>query len=510
MSSRRLVLNASAMLALGVAQRAMGLVATTFLARILTVGQLGAYACTQSSSQTFYGFLRLGADAGMHVLLAKLDPKAQAEAMQQLVGQGLSLFLLIASAGAAAMVVLAEPLAGRLFAAPQLADFIRLAAIVFAGQTLAQFSYVVFAGFHAFSTYSRITMATTVATVAACVFGAWRDGAWGAATGLAAGQVLTALCLAVGSATMAARRGVRLRPRWPGRGAAAILKLGLPFYGAGLLVIPADFLVMGFVTRIHGVETLGELRVVLAVIALASLMPQSLAGPMVSHLAEAHAQDPARRQQALLMQVKAVWLLALASATALAVAWPFVVRLIFGDAYVRAETLGPLALLALAPTMIGAALTGALMAWEKTLALFSVGAAQALVLIGAAWWLAPQGGLSGYFGAQAIASLSAMTGWALFLRRYAGEPLLRSWMAPLAIMTVLFAGLVLLGVLVPVSLPLRLGVGAAVAGLFALTSWCVVLSNGERDTLVRAVSAGRRRLTGLAAPAPGQSGPRAE
>lgn len=491
--SRRLIANAIAMAILGILQRSIGLVSITILARILEPRGLGAFAFTQSSAQTFYAVSRLGADFGLHVGLAKLSFPDDRERAEALLGEALTVFLVIACGVGTVMALLARPIARELFGAPELSMFVVAGAVFFVGQTMSQYCYTAYAGLHSFRTYSRTAAATSLLSVALITSGGLIFGPLGAAYGLGAGQALTVVLLTVGLRTELKQRGIRLAPRWPASEAISLLSLGLPFYVGGLVVIPAEFASLGFLTRSAGVEALGELRVTQALMSAASIIPVSLAAPMVSYLAQGMRHQSGLN--AILTQLKAIWVMALAIAIVLAAIWPVAIELVFGGAFQVALSTGVLALAAFVPNMLLIVLAGALLATGSASALFFVGALQGGALALTAWILIGRYGLGGFLAAQAVASsaAAALAGGALVLKF--GPSMLRGWMLTLAGLTLAGVILVAADITVKETLAVRTGVTILSLALLVAVGLSFVATPDERKALAAIWLRGLTRLT---------------
>jgi O-antigen/teichoic acid export membrane protein len=481
-TSRRLIVNSLAMLGLSVLQRGLGLISITILARLLDQRGLGAFAFTQSTSQAFFGMARLGADAGMHVGMANIKLPDDTAKAQALLGEGMSIFVLVAVLVSALMVCLAEHVAGHLFAAPELAAFILPAAALFVAQVANQYCYAVLAGLNAFVTYSRVALIGSVVSLLLATTGGLIGGALGAAWGLAAGAGFAALYLAAGLRGELTKLGLSARPRLPSTQATALLRLGFPFYAGGLLLIPVDFFCAGLLSQTAGVAALGDLRVTQAVVAIATALPISLSGPLISYFAGR--SDVKTRPDAILLQLKIVWVLSLGLAIVLASIWPLAVDLVFGGSFAQARSAGILALAAFIPTMLTTVLAGALLAMKRSGKLLCIGAIQAVALAACAAPLIGGYGLGGLLSAQAVGmTVGVVASSAVLARRYETS-IFRIWMIPLAMLTIALIALLFVDARTASTLPVRFSVALALLALLAATVPALVLSADERHRLI--------------------------
>lgn len=486
--------NAAFMLSLLLLQRAAGFLSTAILARFLGQTGLGSYAVAQSASQTFYGLSRLGADAGLHVSLAKLETPADRERIEAILGEGLFIFAALAITVGAAMTGLAGPIATRLFGAPDIAAFVRAGAGLFACQMLGQYCYTAFAGLHAFQNYSRAMALGSLLTLLAVCAGAFAGGALTASCSLLLAQTATTAFLGLALYKECRDRRIRLSVRLPGRESSDMLRLGLPFYASGLMLIPVEFACLGWLGSAHGVASLGDLRVTQSLLSIATLVPQALAGPMISHFSGTSKPEAAIAQ--ILDQVKGVWILALATVAGLAAIWPWAIALFFGSQFGGAAQVGQLALLTLLPMLVGTVLTSGLLAMRRSGALLVIGTAQALVLFTLAPGLIGTLGLAGFFIGQTLSFVVAVAGWFVALSRTSETSLRRFWMLPLLALTLMIVVLIAADAAFVTPLWLR-GVAAIAAGAILLTTVnAAVISAGDRQRIRTALqSALGRALT---------------
>jgi O-antigen/teichoic acid export membrane protein len=500
-ASRTWLIGAALMTALAVVQRGAGLIAMTVLARVLDTRGLGAYAFTQSTSQTFYGIARLGADLGMHVGLAGVDLHKDKERAARLLGEGFGIFLAVAVFVSLAMSALAQPIASHLFGAADLAPYVYAAAALFAGQTMSQFAYVVFAGLNAFSAYSRVTMLSAVVTMVIVTMGAAWGGSIVAAWGLVGAQAVSVVLLTIWLARLFRMRELAFRPRWPGRTAGSILRLGFPFYAGALFVIPIDFANLAHLSRSGGVETLGDLRVTQALISLAAALPTAIAGPTLTFLTERHALGEGAA--GLMLQLKAIWILAISVAIAVAAIWPFAISIAFGPGFEAARTLGVLALTSFLSLMLLSVVQGGLLARAKSGALFWIGAVHAAALAALGWLMIESYGLAGYLIAQGGAAAVGLGLTWLALRLDDASLEMSPWMGWLLAATVVTMVLIGLDVTVEESVSVRILTAATALTVFVLIVLTRVLAQTERRGLWMSASSWAMRIRSAVLPGTG-------
>jgi O-antigen/teichoic acid export membrane protein len=482
--------SAATMVVLALLQRGLGFIAISILARILEPRGLGSYAFSQSTSQTFYGLSRIGADAGLHVSLAAID-RGETDTPARLLSEALTLFLAIACVGGFILWSLADPIADKVFGVPELSSIVPASALMFVGQVLGQYAYTSFAGLHAFAVYARLTAITGAITLAISVIGGFNFGPQGAIWGAAYAALGSGIVLCAGVARECRFRGLRLRPVWPGALALRTVQIGFPFYASGLLLIPVDFYCLGYLSRSFGVESLGDLRVVQSVLSIALMVPTALSGPFVSHLCSLTSPD--KKAHGLQIQLKAVWVLSLGMTICLGGIWPLLVRAIFGASFPNAETTGAVALVVITPTMLLSALTGALLATQRTVALIAVSGVQALFVAICAREGIDMFGLGGLFGAQAIGMVLATLGLLFLVSRQVGNGIFGRWMPILLLFTIIAEAAIGLAITFGIAVYLRMLVCTLIGLIWVFICIKWVLSDQEKEVLTVQI---QRRLEG--------------
>ncbi|TCT04602.1 oligosaccharide flippase family protein [Aquabacter spiritensis] len=482
---RTLLWNVAAMLALGFLQRGMGLVSVTVLARLLGVSGVGAYAFVQSTSQTFFSVSRCGLDAGLHVGLGKLVVRGERARIEATLGEGLSLFCLIAVVGAVVMSLLSDQIAAGLFHAPQLASLVKVGAVVFFALTLTQFFYTAFAGLNAFVAYARISALSGVLLLVATVAGGFIAGVDGAVWGLAAANLAGLSLLGLRLKAELSKHGLHLRPRWPAREARSLLGIGFPFYANGLLLVPVDFLCMAYLSRVAGVEALGDLRATQTLMSVATLVPAALAGPFVAQLAGR--LEAGGSPNALLNQIRAIWILSLCLVIGLGTLWPFFIDVLFGTAFAQARTAGVVALTAFVPTMLLSTLTGGLLAMSRSRTLIAAGIFQAAIVSLCAYVLIPRYGLAGYLACQTISMAAGIFALMVVVPRHFPDGIWRAWMVPLSLLTLVLTGCLFADQWFEVRWPTRLSIGLCLSSFLVVACGTTVLTRSERNAILSQV-----------------------
>ncbi|PZX45753.1 O-antigen/teichoic acid export membrane protein [Roseinatronobacter thiooxidans] len=485
MTTRKIstIVSIVAMLVFSIFQRTLGLVSFAVLSRILTPAEVGIYAFTQSTGQSFVGVLRLGAIQGLHVMIARrMGAERPAPDLGELLGGGVILCSAIALSGTALMLLLADPIATYVFGEPELAPYVIIGAIFFVGQFLSRAVYAGFAGMGRFVEYTYCATVVGFATVAATILGTLLFGVQGAVWGFAGATLAGVPVFIYGLLRALRMAAVRIRFRPQRDHIRQIFVIGLPFYAAGVFLIPAEYLSQGLVSRSGGIEELADLRVILTLMAVVQLIPQAISGPIISLFSEREGQKVGSGATSAFEHMRWLWIFALASGAALAAIWPLAVTLLFGTGFPQVVAMGQMAIVAFIPTIAGTSLSAGILVGGRTLPLVFVGGVQAAVMISLAVLLIEPLGLAGFFLAQAGAASCAVILWLAVLGWQTQQKPIRPWMMPLMVATV--ALWVMLALDAVTAEPLWLRLVAGLLGVPALVTALLVtaVSPVERQT----------------------------
>lgn len=507
MTARRAstIVSIVAMVVFSVLRRGMGLIGMASLARLLTPADLGAYAFTQTTGQTFVGLFRFGALQGLHVALARRNRDNAAEDAGTVIGGGILLVCTIAALGGLVMVALAGTIARDLFGAPELTPYVTAAAVFFVAQFLSKAAYVGFAGLGRFVEYTWWATTIGIATVAATILGALLFGVQGAVWGFVGTSLVGVPVYVLGLLRALRDVGIRLRWRltWPHT--KEIFAVGVPFYGAGAFLIPAAFVAQGAVSRFGSVEDLADLRIVMTLMGVVELVPQAIAGPIISLFSEREARAAGSGRASAFNHMRWLWIFALVTGAGLAAIWPLAVTAVFGPGYPQAVQVGQLGIAGFLPVIVGTSLMAGILVGRRTLPLLFIGALQGAVMVLLALLLVPAIGLIGFFAAQATAGTTAVVLRLAVLGRQTGGTPLRSWMGPLLAATLVLYAALLLDMQVAET-ALQRAVVAAVA-LPALCLWIAFTALTRQERVALQVRA-RQEVKRLVARVRAGKGPR--
>ncbi|MEK8049889.1 lipopolysaccharide biosynthesis protein [Ideonella sp. DXS22W] len=401
--------NMAAMLGQSSVQRIAGMLSTMVMARCLGSAGFGLYSIAFNTGSTAYSMLRLGVDAALHVQTAQpLDSDAARQTTSRLLGAG---FLLLSSAGAlgaAGLVLAADTLATALYGRSDVAVYLRIGGVLVLLQCMAQFAYVVMMGLHRFKQYAAFSALNSIGLSAVLSTAAWLGDVHWALGGLVGMQVL-ALWIARIQVTHALHANqvhidfadIRLN-------VVRLLRLGFPFYAAGLLTAPIAYLLQASLTKSVGLDAMGGMRVITSLTTLIGFVPNAVAAVMISHLTRARGVDPQDFAAGAIYNIKVLWSLSLLACVAMFAILPWLVTVLFGHAYSSYVVAAGLASFsALAGCVIGVVINVALSSHRVDI-IVKASFFQAITWYASGWLLIDRLGLTAYYVAEALGSTAAL------------------------------------------------------------------------------------------------------
>jgi O-antigen/teichoic acid export membrane protein len=331
---RQYVRNIAALIGQSTVQRMLGMLTTVVLARVLGVAGFGAYSAIINTANSAYGIVRLGTDASIHVHTAEAD---QGENSRQdkgdMLGAGLLLLLVSGVVGAAACLLLSNWLAKTVYGQPELSHWMSFAAGLVLLQCVSQFCYASLVGLHQFVTYSWVMFFSAVISTLAVSIGAYFLGTSGALASMLVAQAVTVVLLARSARGALHAQDILLRFGAVKKWAYRHLRFGLPFYAAGLFSVPVALYLQGMLSRHSGLESLGELRVITAILSLISFIPTAASSAMISLLTRSSTNNYLSFVQQTLLHIKYIWIFAVFSGLGVFLVLPLIIKLLFGGSY---------------------------------------------------------------------------------------------------------------------------------------------------------------------------------
>lgn len=492
---RRFASSAGLLVAQAVFQRLFGLITSILLARGLGPGALGIYSAVVTTGNSVYGFVRLGIDSAIHVLMAE-GPKQGAfqPDKSSLLSCGFILFAMAGAFGALATLVLADWIARAVLKLPDLAIWLRVAAILVLIQCITQFFYSALAGLHQFVRYARVMMLTGLLSLVFIGAGLIVDGLRGALAGLIVSQALTAakLGFALHAAFRESDPPLAYRFHDWTRSARLIVRLGLPVYFAGLVAIPVAYYLQGLLVQHAGIAGLGHLRIIVAINSIIAFVPMSVAAATISTLTTVRTNEEYGRDVFVAVSVlnlKLIWYFSLTAAVAIYFFIPPVIRVMFGAEYADAAASARIAIFSVALGNIMNSGSHVYFAERRVDRVWWMHVVFSAFFAGSGLLLIPQLGLKGYVIAEAMGYGSVCLG-VIWLAVKEGRAH-RVSMAPMKAIALISAGTAALLVALPYPIArftweYSLAAVALVAGLLAL-GYYFVLSAEERPAIIRLI-----------------------
>jgi O-antigen/teichoic acid export membrane protein len=465
-------------------QRILGTVTSVVLARALGPVGLGAYSAVVNTASSAYGIVRLGVDASIHVHSAEFEPAEDLRNVKgKMLSAGLLLLILAGALGALACVLLGDWLAVAVYGQPQLGHWLKLAAFLVVMQCLAQFCFATLAGLHRFAPYARVMATSAVLTAVLLAIGAYRWGLIGALVGLLTSQALTTLGLVFATKVSLGAERITLQVNDVLHWVPAHLRLGFPFYAAGLLSVPSIYFLQGMLSKYAGLDVLGHLRVLSSLLVFVSFVPSAAAAAMISHLTRSSSIDYASFIQQALINIKYVWLFAILSGLALFTFLPWLVKLLFGESYRALVIPSSFAILSAVVNCLLGVAVNILFARKRVRVILLQTGCQMSVFVGAAVLLIPSYGLGGYLASELLGGMAALTFLGVASARWRAQHVVSpAWLMPATLLSVL-AAVAILTLSHPSVSDFRLLGMFVVCAATSIVSYFFILERNERAAI---------------------------
>jgi len=431
--------NAFLMAGQGGVARLSGFLTTVALSRLLPPGDVGIYGLVVNTAGSVYGLTRLGTDAAITVSAAHGRDTVDGRAHQgRVLGAGLALLTCSALLGSLVCLLFSAVIASAVFGRSELGPWIAAAAVFVALNALTQFCYRTLLGFGRLPQYARVMAVTAGGGLLLTVSAAAVGGVAGAVTGLAVTQALAVLWLHHATRRAMSEEGVRIRFDALRSEARRILRHGIPFYLAGLAIIPATYFAQGLLSRHGGVEALGGLRVITSMLTLVTLVPMAVAPLILQRLSVAASGGDQGFSASTFRLLKYSWIFAVVVGMTADLLAPVLMAVFFGDAYSQHVPVVSLALFSTMFAVVASVVTNIMLATGRVMLILRYTLVQATVFVGVAVVMVPEHGLTGYFIAD-ICGRAAVFGALLCMKGVMRTILGQSWIRPAISVTALYA-----------------------------------------------------------------------
>lgn len=405
---RRYVEGASALAGQALITRLIGMVTNVVLARGLGAAELGTYSAVMNTGSSAYGLVRFGTDAGVHVLTAETQSPTNRFSRSDILAAGFLLLSVSGCIGAVACYAMASFLAEKVYGSASLSPWLTAASAIVVAQCIGQFFYAALAGLHKFGRYAVASVAGAAIGLILLLAGIWIGQLKGAVAAAISAQWLTTLGLAAAFLWRRSPRSPAQRSGFPHltQACAEILRLGFPFYLAGLLSLPVYYVAQGALAQSAGLEAVGYLRIIVAVTSIITFVPASVAAATVSTLTSVRTDSASGHEQfgyLALLNLRVVWVFSLTAALFTYSLMPAIIYVLFGDAYRSAVAPARVAVLTAALTTIVNAASHGYFAARRVDRIFWQVALQTVVFLVFAATLIPTQGVMGYVSADLAA-----------------------------------------------------------------------------------------------------------
>jgi O-antigen/teichoic acid export membrane protein len=429
--AQRLARGAAWSLIGAISTRVLTLVSSIIVVRLLgkvTLGEFGMVQSTLAMLGTFAG-MGLGMTATKYTAeFRERDPARVGRVLAVTIAVGCLSGFIMTVAG----WVASEWLAERVLERAALAPYLRLSAVLVLMGVVDGVLNAALAGFEAFGRVAKVSIYVAIVNVLLTVPLVYWFGLYGAVAALIASTAMHLVLTGIALVDVCKRRGIKVRldrlanQEWP-----ILVHYALPALGAGIVVIPATWLVNVILVRSdNGFAAMGVIKVVDTLRNLAIYLPTVLLAPTFAVLSNvANEPESVRKTMRFAIGTSAVTVLPLAlMITALA---RHVLGTLYGDEFAGEGLTLALAMIVLAIQATGAAVGNYINATGRMWLALSINLLWGVVFVGLAVVAVPRFGSVGYVGSMAMAYLTIiLIAYSVLLIKWpklmGGYPLCRS------------------------------------------------------------------------------------
>lgn len=313
-------------------QRLAGFLILPLLARLLDPTGLGTYSLIQQTIQTGDNFSRLGVDAAVHRNGSQHETLGK-EAVGRLFGVGATLIISVATLLAFTLWLASSEIATHFLGEPKLKRWLPLAGLIIIITASADVPRLYLVALHAFRFYSIRDSTTVIVGGSITIILAFFFGLSGAIYGL----LVTALIRLIWGGWLAflllREKQIHLRFDYFFQEATNLLSFGLPFYLSNFLSNLIMLPLLGWLTRLGGVEQVGYIRVAQSLSQLLSFIPVTVGPVIISYLSASYARNQEEYQKLKSIHIRSLWSLMIVASVAICFSLEFVIPILFGETY---------------------------------------------------------------------------------------------------------------------------------------------------------------------------------
>lgn len=321
--------------------RLTGFIVLPILARILTPEGLGLYNFVQNTIQTGDNFSRIGVDVAMH-RNGSQHASNGVEATGRLFGVGAAL-MVGASGLLAILICLNQSFIAKIWLnQPRIEPWLVLVAMTVFISTISNPPWLYLVALHSFRLHSIRTslisiLGALITLTLAFTFGL--SGAIGGLTVTAVIQVVLGWGMAV---NILKEHHIKLRLDNFILQSRSIFAFGLPFYASNFFSALVALPLLGYVSRVGGLEQLGFLRVAQSLSQLVSFLPGAIAPVLISTLSANLLSDPDEYQKIKSLHLRSLWTIMILFSSIACLSLDYLVPILYGSTYTQAILLSRL------------------------------------------------------------------------------------------------------------------------------------------------------------------------
>jgi O-antigen/teichoic acid export membrane protein len=321
--------------------RLIGFVLLPILARILTPEGLGLYNLVQNTIQTGDNLSRIGVDVAMHRNGSQYASNG-AEVTGRLFGVGAALMVGVSSLLAFLLCLNQSFIAKVWLNQPRIEPWLVLVALTIFISTLSNPPWLYLVALHSFRLHSIRTSLISILGALITLILALSFGLSGAIGGLAVTAVIQVV-LGWGMAVKILKEHhIKLRLDNFISQSRSIFAFGLPFYASNFFSAFVALPLLGYVSRMGGLEQLGFLRVAQSLSQLVSFLPGAIAPVLISTLSANLLSDPDEYQKIKSLHLRSLWTIMILFSSIACLSLDYLVPILYGASYTQAILLSRL------------------------------------------------------------------------------------------------------------------------------------------------------------------------
>jgi O-antigen/teichoic acid export membrane protein len=321
--------------------RITGFIVLPILARLLSPEELGLYNLVYNTIQTGDGLSRIGVDVSMHRDGSQYESKGS-ESTGRLFGVGSIIMIGVAILLAITLQFNHEFIAKYLLGEPKIEPWISLISLTILLTAIGNAPWIYLVALHAFRVYSLRLSIISIAGAVITIGLTYLYGLSGSIWGLVFTALIQVLLGWVLTLPILKEKKINLRFDNFILQSRSILGFGLPFYASNFLSSFISLPLLGYVSRVGGLDQLGFLRVAQSLSQFISFLPTAIAPVLVSALSANLASQHNESQKIKSLHLRILWTLMILIAAIACFSLDYLIPALFGSSYIQAILLSRL------------------------------------------------------------------------------------------------------------------------------------------------------------------------